>query len=185
MNHPATAREALIVEAIGEVAKLIQDVEALAPILNESCRALQQANTSLRDELAGFERRMAVIAENAKTQAVKYIAARVDQAAGRSIDLQEPGDGRRGASRLRRRARRDDAAAADDIAAAAGAARTAVGAMVDARSRRRSCVGGHVDIGLVRWTAITLRRECGRARKGRAPALNRCVQECAARVRWQ
>jgi len=30
MNEPATAREALIVEAIGEVAKLIQDVEALA-----------------------------------------------------------------------------------------------------------------------------------------------------------
>jgi len=88
MNHPATAREALIVEAIGEVAKLIQDVEALAPILNESCRALQQANTSLRDELAGFERRIAAIAENAKTQAVKYIAARADDAAGRSIDRQ-------------------------------------------------------------------------------------------------
>ena len=88
MNAPATAREALIVEAIGEVAKLIQDVEALAPILNESGRALQQANTGLRDELASFERRIAAIAENAKTQALKYIAARVDQAAGRAIDLQ-------------------------------------------------------------------------------------------------
>ena len=88
MNSPATAREALIVEAIGEVAKLIQDVEALAPILNESCTALQRANSSLRDELAGFEGRIAAIAENAKTQAVKCIAARVDQAAGRAIDLQ-------------------------------------------------------------------------------------------------
>ena len=88
MNQPATAREALIVEAIGEVAKLIQDVEALTPSLNDSCRALQQANTGLRDELASFERRIAAIAENAKTQAVKYIAARVDQAAGRAMDLQ-------------------------------------------------------------------------------------------------
>ena len=31
MTAPATAREALIVEAIGDVAKLIKDVEALAP----------------------------------------------------------------------------------------------------------------------------------------------------------
>ena len=52
MNSPATAREALIVEAIGEVAKLLQDVEALTPVLNDSCRALQEANTILRDELA-------------------------------------------------------------------------------------------------------------------------------------
>ena len=88
MNSPATAREALIVEAIGEVARLIQDVEALAPILNESCRALHQANTSLRDELADFERRIAAIAENAKTQTVKYIAARAGEAAGRTIDWQ-------------------------------------------------------------------------------------------------
>jgi cell division septum initiation protein DivIVA len=88
MNHPATAREALIVEAIGEVAKLIKDVEALAPILNESCRALQQASNSLRDELAGFERRIAAIAENAKAQTVKYIAARTNEAAGRSIEQQ-------------------------------------------------------------------------------------------------
>ena len=88
MNHPITAREALIVEAIGELAKLIQDVEALAPILNESCRALQQASTSLRNELADFERRIAAIAENVKTQRVKYIAARTEEAAGRSIDLQ-------------------------------------------------------------------------------------------------
>jgi len=48
----------------------------------------QQANSSLRNELAGFERRMAVIAENAKTHAVKYIAARVDDAARQSIDQQ-------------------------------------------------------------------------------------------------
>ena len=88
MNSPATAREALIVEAIGEVAKLLQDVEALAPVLNNSCRALQEANTSLRDELASFERRIAAIAENAKTQTVKYIATRAGEAAGRSVDQQ-------------------------------------------------------------------------------------------------
>ena len=88
MTAPATAREALIVETIGEVARLIEAVEALAPILKDSCQDLQRANTGLRTELAAFERRIAVIAENAKTQAVKHIVARADEAAGRSIDQQ-------------------------------------------------------------------------------------------------
>jgi len=88
MTDPATAREALIVEAIGDVAKLIREVEALAPALDETCQALRQANTSLRDELAGFESRIAAITENAKTQTVKHMAARADEAARRSVDLQ-------------------------------------------------------------------------------------------------
>jgi cell division septum initiation protein DivIVA len=88
MTAPATAREALIAEAIGEVARLIEAVEALAPMLQESCQELQQANTGLRTELAGFERRIAAIAESAKVQAVKHIVARADEAAGRSIDQQ-------------------------------------------------------------------------------------------------
>lgn len=88
MTDPATAREALIVEAIGEVARLIRDTEALVPLLDETCQALQQANMNLRDELAGFERRMAAITENAKTQTVKHMAARADEAARRSIDQQ-------------------------------------------------------------------------------------------------
>lgn len=88
MTDPATAREALIVEAIGDVAKLIREVEALAPALDETCQALQQANTSLRDELTGFENRIAAITENAKTQTVKHLAARADEATRRSIDQQ-------------------------------------------------------------------------------------------------
>jgi hypothetical protein len=88
MTAPTTAREALIVEAIGDVARLMRDVEALAPTLDQSCRALEQASSSLRDDLAGFERRIAALTENAKTQAVKYMAARAEEAARRSIDLQ-------------------------------------------------------------------------------------------------
>ena len=88
MTDRATAREALIVEAIGDVAKLIREVEALAPALDKTCQALQQANTGLRDELAAFEGRMAAITENAKAQTVKHLAARADEAARRSIDQQ-------------------------------------------------------------------------------------------------
>jgi hypothetical protein len=88
MTSAATAREALIVEAIGDVAKLIRDVQALGPILSETCQALQQANASLRDELASFERRMALVTEHAKIQTIKHIAARIDEAARHSIDQQ-------------------------------------------------------------------------------------------------
>lgn len=88
MSHPSTAREALIVEAIGDVAKLIQRVEAMAPALDETCEALLLTSTKLRDDLAGFERRMAAITEQAKTHTAKHIAARADEAARRSIDQQ-------------------------------------------------------------------------------------------------
>ena len=88
MTNPATAREALIAEAIGDVAKLLREVEAVAPALDETCQARLLANASLRDELSGFERRMAAITENAKAVTAKHLAARVDEAARRSIDQQ-------------------------------------------------------------------------------------------------
>lgn len=88
MTPPTTAREALIAEAIGDVAKLLNRVEAVAPVLDDACEALLLASTTLREDLAGFERRMAAITENAKTQTAKHIAAQTDEAARRSIDQQ-------------------------------------------------------------------------------------------------
>jgi hypothetical protein len=88
MTDPATAREALLVEAIGDVAKLLREVEAVAPALDQTCQALLLANAGLRDELSGFERRMAAITENAKTVTAKHLAARTEEAARRSIDQQ-------------------------------------------------------------------------------------------------
>ena len=88
MKAPATAREALIVEAIGDVAALIDRVEAAAPAMDEASDALRRSSAALRDDLAGFEQRMAAITENAKTQTAKHLAARTDDAARRSIDLQ-------------------------------------------------------------------------------------------------
>jgi hypothetical protein len=88
MTEPTTAREALIVEAVGEAARLIRQVEALAPALDEMYQALLQTNTQLRDTLAGFESRMAAITENAKNRTVQHLAARVDEATRRSIEQQ-------------------------------------------------------------------------------------------------
>jgi len=88
MTHPTTAREALIVEALGEAAKLIRQMEALTPALNESHQALVDAHAQLANQLAAFERHVAALTEKAKVQAVKHILARTDEAARRSIELQ-------------------------------------------------------------------------------------------------
>lgn len=88
MSDPTTLREALIVEAIGEAAKLIRQVEALTPALDQSRQALADAHSGLAHQLAAFESQVAALTEKAKVQAVKHILARTDEAARRSVDLQ-------------------------------------------------------------------------------------------------
>lgn len=88
MKPPTTAREALIVEALGEAATLIRQVEALAPRLDESRQALADAHSGLADQLTTFEAHVAALTEKAKVQTVKHIAVHTDEAARKSIDLQ-------------------------------------------------------------------------------------------------
>jgi hypothetical protein len=88
MTDPTTLREALIVEALGEAAKLIRQVEALTPMLDQSCQALLQADGGLRDTLTSFASRMAAMTEHAKTLTAQHLAARADEAARRTIEQQ-------------------------------------------------------------------------------------------------
>lgn len=88
MTNPNSTREALLAEALGEAAKLIQQVEALVPTLDRSRRALVDAHRGLAGQLAAFEAQVADLTGKAKVQAVTHIAARTDEAARRSIDLQ-------------------------------------------------------------------------------------------------
>lgn len=88
MTHPTTTREALIVEALGEAAKLIRQVEALAPALDQSRQALADAHSGLADQLTAFEAQVTALTEKAKVEAVKHILARTDETARRSVDLQ-------------------------------------------------------------------------------------------------
>jgi cell division septum initiation protein DivIVA len=88
MSGMSTAREAFIVETLGEVAALIDRVEAVAPALDASRRALIQASTDLAGQVAAFESRMAAITENAKVHAVKHIARRTDEIARGSAKTQ-------------------------------------------------------------------------------------------------
>ncbi len=88
MNGPSSAREALIAEALGEVAALLDRVEAVGPALDASRLAMINASTELAGQVAAFESRMAGITENAKTQAVKHIARRTDEIARVSAEAQ-------------------------------------------------------------------------------------------------
>jgi ABC-type transporter Mla subunit MlaD len=89
MNSTSSAREALIAEALGEMAELLDRVEAVAPALDASRFALINASTELAGQVTAFESRMAGVTENAKTQAVKHIAGRTDELARGTLDAQK------------------------------------------------------------------------------------------------
>lgn len=88
MSNLSSAREAFIVETLGEVAALLDRVEAVAPALDSSRLALIHASTELADQVTAFENRMAGITENAKVQAVKHIARRTDEIARGAVETQ-------------------------------------------------------------------------------------------------
>lgn len=88
MTHPNTTREVLIVEAIGEAAKLIRQVEALAPALDRSRQELADAHSGLSGQLAAFETQVLALTEKAKVVAVKHVLTRTEEAARQAADLQ-------------------------------------------------------------------------------------------------
>jgi hypothetical protein len=81
VNRPSTAREALIVEAIGDVAQLIDRAEALTRAMEQSRQTLVQAGAQL-------ESRMAAITDNAEIKAVQHIARRTNELTLRLRDEQ-------------------------------------------------------------------------------------------------
>ncbi|MBY0468525.1 MAG: hypothetical protein K2Q07_06065 [Burkholderiaceae bacterium] len=88
MNEPMGAREALLIEAIGEMVNLIDSVDRLTPELREASGELGRASEGLRGSLAAFETQVLALCEKAKVQAVKHILARTDEAARLSIEQQ-------------------------------------------------------------------------------------------------
>ena len=81
MKPPCTAREALIAEAIGDVARLLDRVEALMPALDASREAAAEAGSQLAAGLEALEDRMAAVTETARTQVVQHIVRRTEEAA--------------------------------------------------------------------------------------------------------
>jgi hypothetical protein len=78
-----TAREALLAEALGQVATLLDRLEAIAPVLESSREAIARSGATAEAQLSSFEARMTAIAERAQSVAVRHVAQRT-QAHARS-----------------------------------------------------------------------------------------------------
>ena len=81
MGDLTTAREALVAEALGEVAQGVERLQAVVPAVDASREALTQASAALSDQIVSFEARMAALAENVKGVAIRHIAQRTDELA--------------------------------------------------------------------------------------------------------
>ena len=88
MNRPATAREALIVEALGDVALLLDRVESLMSSMEVGRLALVNANAELGDRLEAFEAGMTSLTQQAKASVVEHIVRRTREATSVSIETQ-------------------------------------------------------------------------------------------------
>jgi hypothetical protein len=88
VNSPSTAREALLVEMIGEMATLLERLEAVAPLLETNRLALIRAGDELANQVTTVEGRMNRVADNAKVHAIKHIARRTDEMARTSMEAQ-------------------------------------------------------------------------------------------------
>ncbi len=88
MSDPATAREALIVEALGEVALLLDRVESLTSSMEVGRLGLVNASEELDSRLKAFELRTASVAQQVQVKAIEHIVRRTGRATSDSIELQ-------------------------------------------------------------------------------------------------
>ncbi len=79
MTAPSTAREALIAEALGETAQLLDRVERLVPAMMRAQKALAQANTDLVHSINVMGRATSAVTGQAQTKAVEHIAKRTNE----------------------------------------------------------------------------------------------------------
>lgn len=88
MNGPATAREALIVEALGEVALLLDRIESLTSSMEVGRLALANASAELDSRLKAFEARTTSVAQQVQVRAIEHIIKRTAKAASDSVESQ-------------------------------------------------------------------------------------------------
>ncbi len=88
MNAPSTAREALIVEALGNVAALLDRVEALTSSMEVARLTLENAGSELGNRLKEFETEVSAVTQQVKLKAVEHIARRVGETTNIEIEKQ-------------------------------------------------------------------------------------------------
>ncbi len=76
---PASARDALIAEALGEVASLLDRVDALAVALDSVASALNEAGASVEAKAAAFDASTAALVDASKRYLVGHIATKTQE----------------------------------------------------------------------------------------------------------
>lgn len=88
MRSPLTAREALIAEALGEIALLLDRVESVTTSMEASRLAIASATADLDQRLHSFEAGVARLTDHAKARLVDHIVRRTGEATRESIQTQ-------------------------------------------------------------------------------------------------
>ena len=88
MSGPTTAREALIVEALGEVALLLDRMETVTSSMEVGRLAFINAGADLEGRLKDFDMRTASIAQQVQARAVEHIVKRTSKVTSDSIESQ-------------------------------------------------------------------------------------------------
>jgi ABC-type transporter Mla subunit MlaD len=88
MKRPTAAREAPIVEALGEMAGLVDRVEALTPSLNRAQRALARASADLAQRADAFDGRMQALANDVETEFARHLVRRASEVTRHSLEAQ-------------------------------------------------------------------------------------------------
>ena len=88
MNEPSTAREALIVEALGSVGALLDRIELATSSMETSRIALANASAELGDRVEKFEAGTASVARQIQVRAIEHILKRTGKATTDSIEAQ-------------------------------------------------------------------------------------------------
>lgn len=88
MSDPTSAREALLAELIGEVAALLDRVDALVSLLDASRTGLMETSAKLDAHAATVEERIEALTQASVTHAIKHIARRTDEAARSAVKVQ-------------------------------------------------------------------------------------------------
>lgn len=88
MNAPSTAREALIVEALGDVATLLERVEVLTSSMEVARLAMDNAGAELGDRLKNFESGLSSVTQQVRAKAVEHIVRRAAESTSLTIEKQ-------------------------------------------------------------------------------------------------
>lgn len=88
MSSSGTAREALLAEALGDIAKLMDRLDATVPALEQARQDLVRSNKDLAQEVAFFKTQLTQAIGVAKVESVNYINARADEVTRKLIAIQ-------------------------------------------------------------------------------------------------